>query len=202
MSLRLTAVIVAACAATLLAQSRPLVEPAAAAIYQRLRPQIDAIKLFDHHAHPAFPDDGDVDIAPPPPGSSPLRLRADNPETSVAARVLFGFPFPDMKGPHAKWLVDRKAALKKQHAGAAYFNMILDRLGIATSMANRVAMAPYLDPTRFKWVFFVDCFLFPFDNSALAARNGDEAVYMPLQTKLRQQYAQQVGLQGLPDSFA
>jgi hypothetical protein len=202
MTLRFTALFAAACAATLVAQSRPHVAPAAAPIYQRLLPQIGAIKLFDHHAHPAFPDDADVDIAPPPPGSSPLRLRDDNPETSVAARVLFGFPFPDMKGAHAKWLVDRKAALKKQHAGAAYFNMILDRLGIATSMANRVAMAPYLDPARFKWVFFVDCFLFPFDNSALAARNGDEAVYMPLQTKLRLQYAQQVGLQGLPDSFA
>ena len=187
MTLRFTALFAAACAATLVAQSRPHVAPAAAPIYQRLLAQIEAIKLFDHHAHPAFPDDADVDIAPPPPGSSPLRLRDDNPETSAAARVLFGFPFPDMKGAHAKWLVDRKAALKKQHAGAAYFNMILDRLGIATSMANRVAMAPYLDPARFKWVFFVDCFMFPFDNSALAARNGDEAVYMPLQTKLRQQ---------------
>src|SRR5256714_13380591 len=166
MPLRLSAAIVAAGACTLLAQSRPLVAPAAEAIYQRLRPQIDAIKLFDHHAHPAFPGDDDVDIAPPPPGSSPLRLREDNPETSAAARALFGFPFADMKGAHGKWLIDRKAALRKQHAGAAYFNTILDRLGIETSMANRVAMAPYLDPARFKWVFFVDCFMFPFDNAA------------------------------------
>jgi hypothetical protein len=194
-------VFVAACA-TLAAQSRPLVDPAATAIYQRLLPQVEAIKLFDHHAHPAFPDDPDVDIAPPPPGSTPLRLREDNPETSAAARALFGFPFADLKGAHAKWLVDKKAALKKLHAGPAYFNTILDRLGIETSMANRVAMAPYLDPARFKWVFFVDCFMFPFDNSGLAARNADEAVYMPLQTKLRQQYAQQAGVQGLPQTFA
>jgi len=200
--MRFTALFVAGCAATLVGQSRPQVAPGALAIYQRVLPQIEAIKLFDHHAHPAFPDDADVDIAPPPPGSSPLRLRDDNPETSAAARALFGFPFADMKGAHARWLVDRKAALKQQHAGAAYFNMILDRLGIEMSMANRVAMAPYLDPARFKWVFFVDCFLFPFDNSALAARNSDEAVYMPLQTKLRQQYAQQVGVQGLPGSLA
>jgi uncharacterized protein len=194
--------VVAVCAVTLGAQSRPLVAPAAAAIYQRLLPHIEAIKLFDHHAHPAFPDDADVDIAPPPPGASPLRLRDDNPETSAAARALFGFPFADMKGAHGKWLADRKAALKKEHAGAAYFNTILDRLGIETSMANRVAMAPYLDPARFKWVFFVDCFMFPFDNSALAARNSDEAVYMPLQTKLRLQYARQVGQEALPPDFA
>jgi len=200
--LRVAPLLAAICAVTLAGQSRPQVAAEAAAIYQRLLPQVSAIKLFDHHAHPAFPDDADVDIAPPPPGSSPLRLREDNPETSAAARALFGFPFADMKGANRKWLVDRKAALKTQHAGAAYFNMILDRLGIETSMANRVAMAPYLDPARFKWVFFVDCFMFPFDNSTLAARNTDEAVYMPLQTKLRLQYAQQVGIQALPATFA
>lgn len=59
-------------------------------------------------------------------------------------------------------------------------------------MANRVAMAGYLDPARFKWVFFVDCFMFPFDNTALV-RNPDLAAYMPLQTKLLQRYAQQLG---------
>ena len=178
-----------------------LVAPEAAAIYQRLLPQISRIKLFDHHAHPAFPDDPDVDIAPPPPGATPLRLRPENPETVAAARALFGFPFADMAGAHGKWLVDRKAALKRQYPGPTYFNYVLDRLGIETSMANRVAMADYLDPARFKWVFFVDCFMFPFDNSGLAT-NPDHAVYMPLQTKLLQRYAQQLGLPSpLPPTF-
>ncbi len=201
-SLRLVTALVAACSATLVAQSRPLVAPAATLIYQRLLPKISRIKLFDHHAHPSFPDDADVDIAPPPSGSAPLRIRAENPETSAAARALFGFPYGDMNGAHAKWLVDKKAALKRERSGAAYFNSILDQLGIETSMANRVAMPPYLDPARFKWVFFVDCFMFPLDNTGLAARNTDEAVYMPLQTKLRQQYAQQIGIQSLPSTFA
>src|SRR5207249_5511898 len=49
---------------------------------------------------------------------------------------------------------------------------------------------------------FVDTFMFPFDNSALAARNGDEAVYMPLQTKLRQRYERQLGLRSLPATFS
>jgi len=175
-----------------LAQSHALVAPAAAVIYQRLLPQIERIKIFDHHAHPALPDDPDVDAAPPPPGKAPLRLRDDNPEPIAAARALFGFPFADLKGPHAKWLIDKKAALRKAKPGVQYFNDILDRVGIETSAANRVAMPDYLDPARFKWVFFVDSFMFPFDNSALAARNGDEAVYMPLQTKMRQRYEQQL----------
>src|SRR5689334_14327687 len=138
---------------SLAAQSRPLVSPAAAVAYQRLLPQISRIKLFDHHAHPAFPDDADVDIAPPPPGQTPMRLRDENPETSAAARALFAFPFADMKGAHGKWLVDKKAALKREYAGAKYFDQMLDRIGIETSMANRVAMADYLNPARFKWVF-------------------------------------------------
>jgi len=186
---------------SLAAQSRPLVSLAAAVAYQRLLPQISRIKLFDHHAHPAFPDDADVDIAPPPPGQTPMRLRDENPETSAAARALFAFPFADMKGAHGKWLVDKKAALKREYAGAKYFDEMLDRIGIETSMANRVAMADYLNPARFKWVFFVDCLMFPFDNSGLAARNTDEAVYMPLQTKLLRKYLQEAGVQPLPATF-
>ena len=60
-------------------------------------------------------------------------------------------------------------------------------------MANRVAMADYLDPARFKWVFFVDCFMFPFDNTALAARNPDEAAYMPLADAAAAALPQQLG---------
>jgi uncharacterized protein len=187
--------------AHLLAESRPLVDPAAAAIYARLLPQVERIRIFDHHAHPAFPDDADVDIAPPPPGAAPLRLRESNPEMVPAARALFTFPFGDLAGEHGKWLVARKAALKKQYPGPQYFNRILDRVGIDVSMANRVAMADYLDPARFKWVFFADCYLFPLDNTALAARNGDEAVYMPLQTKLLGQYQQRAGVSARPATF-
>jgi uncharacterized protein len=197
----LAAVAATGAGAVAAAQSRPLVDPAAAAIYRHLLPQIERIKIFDHHAHPALPNDPDVDAAPPPPGSSPLRMREDNAEPVAAARALFGFPFPDLSGAHAKWLVDKKAALKDQFKGSQYFNHILDRVGIETSMANRVAMADYLDPARFKWVFFVDCFMFPFDNLGLAARNTDEAAYMPLQTKLLKRYAQQIGARALPATF-
>jgi hypothetical protein len=160
-------------------QARPLVAPAAAAIYQQLLPEIARIKIFDHHAHPAWADDPDVDAAPPPPGASPLRFREGNPEFALAAKAFAG--------------------LKRDRSGPAFFSAALDRLGIETSMANRVAMADYLDPARFKWVFFVDCFMFPFDNSALAARNPDEAAYMPAQEKVLQRYRQQAGaVQAMP----
>ena len=160
------------------AQSRPLVAPAAAAVYQRLLPQIERIKIFDHHAHPGWPDDPEVDAAPGPPGSLPYRLRLDNPDWGAAARALAGAR--PKRGDRASW------------------NRMLDRLGIETSAANRITMSAELDPARFKWVFYVDSFLFPFDNTTLAARNPDEAAFMPAQTKLLQRFRQQAGLAALP----
>ena len=49
-------------------------------------------------------------------------------------------------------------------------------------------MSADLDPARFKWVFYIDPVLFPFDNSGLAARNTDQAAFMPNQTKLLQRF--------------
>ena len=45
--------------------------------------------------------------------------------------------------------VAKKAELKKQYPGTAYFNMILDKINTESSVANRAMMADYLDPKRF-----------------------------------------------------
>jgi hypothetical protein len=50
-------------------------------------------------------------------------------------------------------------------------------------------------------VFFVDSFLFPLDNSELAARNIDLGAYIPLQEKVLQRELAQAGLQTLPKDF-
>ena len=174
--------------ATLAAQSRPLVAPVAAAIYQRLLPQISRIRIFDHHAHPGFPDDPEVDPAPVPEGALPLRLTPGNPDWAAAGKALFG--------------VTSKAQLKARNPGAKYFDAILDLLGIETSVANRITMSADLDPARFKWVFYIDPVLFPFDNSCLAARNTDQAAFMPNQTRLAQRFRQQAGLTSPPADLA
>jgi hypothetical protein len=72
---------------------------------------------------------------------------------------------------------------------------------VETAVANRVQLGPYLDPKRFLWVFFVDSLLFPFNNQAIIARNGDEAVYLPLQEKKLHYELAQEGLISLPASF-
>jgi len=186
----------------LASQTRPLVAPAAAAIYARLLPQISQIRIFDHHAHPGFPGDAEVDPAPVPPSNVPMRLREDNPDWVAAARGLFAFPYADFAGDHGKWLADKKATLRRQRPGAKYFNALLDTLGIETSMANRITMSDALDPARFKWVFYIDPVLFPFDNSGLAARDPDQAAFMPNQTNLLKRFEQQAGLAALPPTLA
>jgi len=172
------------------------------ATYERLLQAIEKIPIFDNHGHPGFADDPDVDAMTSPPDiSTALRLRPDNPELIAASKSLFGYPYDDATPEHLQWLTRKKAELRRQQTGYAYFNGILDRLNVEVALANRVRLAPYLSPKRFRWVFFVDSLLLPFDNHAIIARNGDEAVYVPLQEKkLRDELAQE-GLHSLPAAF-
>ena len=170
--------------------------------YDRLLKAIEAIPIFDNHGHPGFADDPNVDaMVSPPDATSAFRLRADNPELIAASKALFGYPYDDNSPEHLQWLVKKKAQLKQEEKGYQYFDNILDRLNIEQAVANRVVLGPYLSPKRFRWVFFVDSLLFPFNNQAIIARNSDLAVYIPLQEKkLRNELAQE-GLQELPSAL-
>jgi hypothetical protein len=181
-------------------QARPLPGPDVQQIYQRLLPEIEKIPIFDHHAHPGFSDDPDIDAMAAPPGIYALRLRDTNPELITAAKALFGYPYDDLSPEHAKWLVQKKAELKKER-GNAYFSDILDKLNIEQGVANRAVMADYLDRKRFVWVFFVDSFMWPFDNQRERSRNADEEVYIPLQEKMLHRWMQQEGVGKLPGDF-
>ena len=100
-----------------------------------------------------------------PPGSAALRERDNNPELVAAAKALFGYPYDDFSPEHAKWLIQKKAELKKSR-GMAHFSDILDKLNIEQGVANRAMMADYLERKRFVWVFFADSFMWPFDNAS------------------------------------
>ncbi len=181
------------------AQARPFPGPDVQQIYQRLLPQIQKIPAFDHHAHPGFADDPDVDaMAAPPDASAPLRTRDDNPELIAAAKALFGYPYRDLSAEHSKWLVAKKAELRKKYPGPAYFDMILDKLNTESSVANRAMIADYLDPKRFPWVFFADSFMWPFNNQNETGRNPDEGVFIPLQEKMLHRWMQQENISKLP----
>ena len=200
-SLLFSALILASCSGVL-AQATPFPGPDLQRIYQHLLPEIEKIHAFDHHAHPGFSDDPDVDaMASPPNPTEAMRTRADNPELVAAAKALFGYPYADFSPEHAKWLVAKKAELKKQYAGPAYFDWILDKINTESSVANRAMMADYLDPKRFAWVFFADSFMWPFDNKREVSRNPDQGIYIPLQEKMLHRWMQQDRISQLPARF-
>jgi hypothetical protein len=181
-------------------QSRALPSGDVQGTYQRLLEKIKSIKIFDHHAHPGFGDDSDVDAQATPPEHLPFRQRETNPELVIAVKALFDYPYADLSAEHMRWLQERSNKAEKE-GSTGYWDRILDECGIESSVANRVAMSGYLNPQRFRWVFFVDSFLFPFDNKLVIAENPDEGVYIPLQEKVLHRYMRQVSLNQLPDSF-
>src|SRR2546425_11030762 len=182
-------------------QAHPYPGPDLPQLYQHYLDVVNNIPAFDHHAHPGFFDDPDVDAMAAPPGSAALRERDSNPELVAAAKALFGYPYDDLSPDHAKWLIQKKAELKSAQ-GKAYFSNILDKLNIERGVANRAMMADYLDPRRFPWVFFADSFLWPFNNERERSRNPDEQVYIPLQEKMLHRWMQQEAVDKLPADFA
>ena len=128
------AVAISLLATSALAQSRPLAtSEQVQEVYSRLLPQIEKIPIFDHHAHPGFPDDPDVDAMASPPGSAPLRERDSNPELVAAAKALFNYPFEDLSAEHAKWLVNKKAELKSSRA------LLTSRISWTSSTSSRAS---------------------------------------------------------------
>jgi hypothetical protein len=188
-------------ASTAWGQASPFPDSNVQTVYQRLLPQIEQIRIFDNHGHPGFPDDADVDaMAIPSDSSVPFRLRADNAELLDAAKALFDYPYSNLSPDHLRWLIDKKAEAKRR-LGANYFPHVLDQVGIETAVANRVSMPPYLDPSRFRWVVFVDSFLFPFDTQQMESRNADQKLNLPLQRNLLRRELAQAHLEKLPADF-
>jgi uncharacterized protein len=171
------------------------------AIYERLLPQIEKIPIVDMHAHPGYWDDTDVDaMAVTTTDLDPLRTRTTNPEWLAAFKDLYGYPYSDFSPEHLRWLDQKDDELRK-HWGKEYLSKMLDRVGIQVSVANRVAMDYLQNNPRFRFVFFVDPFMFPFNNQRLMI-NPDRAVYFPIQEKALHRYLEQAGLQGLPADLA
>ena len=183
-------------------QARPYPSGDVMKTYDRLLKQIETIPMYDNHAHPGFADDTDVDaMAAPADESATLRLREDNPEFVAGAKALFSYPYDDFERGHAEWLAN-KAKAAEQSGGTGYFDTILDKLNVEICLANRAMMAPYLDPKRFRWVFFGDAFFFPFDNSQQRSSTPDMGVYVPLQEKMLNRWKKQEGVEGLPMDLA
>ena len=156
----------------------------------QLAQEIAKIKAIDNHAHPVRPTaagekpDEEYDALPVDnleAQSDPLRQRTGSKEVIDARRQLFG--------------ADKAGAIRSH--GADYATWILDRVGIETMFANRVAMGPGLPAPRFRWVPFADALMYPLDNQGLI-HNSDQKAFFPLEERLLKRYYAECGVTGKP----
>jgi uncharacterized protein len=163
----------------------------------------------DNHAHPVLspPDDAtdrNFDALPVDnmaPQTDPVAWRPDYPALHDAWLALFNFNGIAPLTPEAQKQLEAARARVKAREGAHYSQYVLDKAGIATMLANRVAMGTGVQPPRFRWVPYEDALLFPLDNSALAAATPDRTQFFALEDKLRARYLKDAGLTTLPPTL-
>ncbi len=167
---------------------------------------IAGIKAVDNHAHPLRyvapgekPDD-EFDALPLDaigPIPLPVRLNPGNLEFVEAWRDLYGYKYDDMNEAHVRELLQTKQRTAAEQ-GDRFPVWVLDRLGIETMFANRVAMGRGLAAPHFRWVSFVDPLLFPLSNETARKSNPDYRGFYPGEERLLKRYLASAGLKALP----
>ena len=175
----------------------------------QLLAEINKIKAIDNHAHPLRyvgegekPDD-EYDALPLEaiePFPLPVRLAPDNPEFISAWKQFYGYKYDDMLAAHVNELLAIKKKVYQREADG-FPSWVLDQLNIETMFANRVALGRGLTSTRFRWVSFIDAFLFPLNNETATKSNRDYAGFYPGEEKLLKRYLTDLGLKDLPPTL-
>lgn len=162
----------------------------------RLLTALRQIPIIDNNARPALPGDRErdaltFDLANAPAremGTLPLRLRSTNPEFIAAFRAMYGYTHTDLSLEHLRELASLKKKMRTV-AETAHFNAVLDKAGISVSLANRVGMTGTpLDRQRFKWVPFIDAYLFPLNNTVYKKQHPDFYLFFSSQEKVLERY--------------
>src|SRR6516225_1341506 len=169
---------------------------------------INGIKAIDNHSHPPKlvapgEKDDDFDALPCDPlePSMPTTVtRPENPQYLAAWQELYHYPYHDMNSEHVKELLEAKQRIVREQ-GDNFPNWVLDRLGIESELANRVAMGRGLRPPRFRWVPFDDALMLPLKNSDLAAESPDRKFFFERESGLLRRYMQDVGVKVFPSSL-
>jgi hypothetical protein len=167
--------------------------------------EIARIKAIDNHAHPMRAlregeEDREFDALIPDelePGPLPLKLRPDNPEFVAAWRALYGYSHDDMTEAHLREVVAAKNRTMAER-GDDYPAWVLDRLGIETMLANRVAMGRGLVPSRYRWVAYVDALVMPLDTANARRLTPDYAAFYPPEQRLLERYLADQNLRAIP----
>ncbi|HEV2386610.1 MAG TPA: amidohydrolase family protein [Candidatus Acidoferrales bacterium] len=167
--------------------------------------KIRAIPAIDNHSHPprvVGPGEKDdeydaLPCDPLEPTAPTLAGRPENPQFLEAWKALYQYPYGDRSPAHVQALLVTKQRIKAQQ-GDNYANWVLDRLGIETELANRVALGRGLAPPRFRWVPFEDALLFPLDNRQLAAETPDRKFFFSREDWLLRRYLKALNRGAMP----
>lgn len=162
---------------------------------------ISKIKAVDNHAHPntidpndknsdALPLDGLGDIALPVRVSPGSKIWID------AAKALYGFTDTVLNEKTRKELIDTEQNILKQR-GEKFPEWVLDQAGIEVMFGNRISMDG-LSASRFRWVSYVDAFMFPLSTKAEAAVTPDREKLYPLEDQLLKKYLANLNIPKLP----
>lgn len=170
--------------------------------------EIHKIRAIDNHSHPprvvaAGEKDDEFDALPCDPlepNDPNTMTRPENPQYIAAWKDLWGYQFNDRSQAHVGALVAKKNQIREER-GDAYPGWVLDRLGIETEFANRVAMGRGLDSKHFRWVPFDDALIFPLDNSGLASETPDRNVFFRRETMLLERYRRELRVTSLPQTL-
>jgi predicted TIM-barrel fold metal-dependent hydrolase len=171
--------------------------------------EIHRIKAIDNHSHPprvVGPGETDDEFDALPcyplePTPTNLTLRPENPMYLAAWHALWSYRYQDRSPEHIAALVAQKKRMKEQQ-GDKYSAWVLDKLGIETELANRVALGRGLTAPRFRWVPFDDALLFPLNNDALASDTPDRKIFFAREGGLLERYRKQLGVNVLPATLS
>jgi uncharacterized protein len=166
---------------------------------------IRAIRAIDNHSHPPAltapgQKDDDFDALPCDPlepTDPALSSRPDNPRFLAAWKALYGYRYNDTDSAHVRELLVAKQRMKSAQ-GDKYSVWVLDKLGIETELANRVAIGRGLVAPRFRWVPFVDALLFPLDNNGVAKYTPDRKIFFAREDAILRRYMAAVNVSRRP----
>lgn len=174
-----------------------------------LMAEINKMRAIDNHSHPprvvaSGETDDEYDALPCDPlepSEANTMTRPDNPVYLEAWKDLWGYRYNDRDEAHVQELIAKKKQIREEK-GDAYPGWVLDRLGIETEFANRVAMGRGLDAKHFRWVPFDDALIFPLDNSGLGSETPDRKYFFGRETMLLERYRRELGVAAPPQTLA
>jgi uncharacterized protein len=167
------------------------------------------IPAIDNHAHPSqllAPGEKDVDAdALPPDAISDLALPTPmldgSPLLAEAWRAMFDIRASGNISPTQSDALRRKREDLQKSKGDDYPVWVLNQTNTSVMLANRVAIGRGLTGDRFKWVPFVDTFLFPLQNRSYKNRDPEHAAFFTREEALLARYLQPSGNKRLPPTL-